>query len=166
MVHPKGNQSWIFIGRTDAEAETTVLWPPDVKNWYLKRPWCWERLNVGGEEDDRGWDGWIASPTQWTRIWVNSGSWWWTGRPGAAFHGFTKSQTWPSNWMELNFNIVVSQGKGRSKERERDEEMVSWWSSQNTFMKFAILCGCSLWHPKIIMVTAKITDHRWSCCCC
>ena len=48
----------------------------------LKRPWCWERLKVGGEGADRGWDGWMASPTQWTWIWVNSGSWWWTRRSG------------------------------------------------------------------------------------
>ena len=48
----------------------------------LKRPWCWERLRAGGEGDDRGWDGWMASPTQWTWVWVDSGSWWWTGRPG------------------------------------------------------------------------------------
>ena len=48
---------------------------------HLKRPWCWERLKVE-EGVDRGWDGWMASPTQWTWVWVNSGSWWWTGRPG------------------------------------------------------------------------------------
>ena len=49
---------------------------------YLKRPWFWERLRAGGEGDDRGWDGWMASPTRWTWVWVDSGSWWWTGRPG------------------------------------------------------------------------------------
>ena len=49
---------------------------------YLKRPWCWERLKVGGEGDNREWDGWMASPTQWTWVWVDSGSWWWTGWPG------------------------------------------------------------------------------------
>ena len=49
---------------------------------YLEKPWCWERLKAGGEGDDRGWDGWMASPTQWTWVWVDSGSWWWTGRPG------------------------------------------------------------------------------------
>ena len=49
---------------------------------HLRRPWCWERLKAGGEEDDRGWDGWMAWPTQWTWVWVGSGSWWWTGRPG------------------------------------------------------------------------------------
>ena len=49
---------------------------------HLKRPWCWERLKAGGEGDNWGWDGWILSLTQWTWVWVNSGSWWWTGRPG------------------------------------------------------------------------------------
>ena len=49
---------------------------------HLKRPWCWERLKAGGERDDRGWDGWMASLTQWAWVWVNSRSWWWTGRPG------------------------------------------------------------------------------------
>jgi len=48
----------------------------------LKRPWCWERLKAGGERDDRGWDGWMASLTQWTWVWVNSGNWYWTGKPG------------------------------------------------------------------------------------
>ena len=64
-VHPKGNQSWLFIGRTDAEAETPILWPPDAKSWLIWKDWCWERLRAGGEEDDRGWDSWMASLTQW-----------------------------------------------------------------------------------------------------
>ena len=49
---------------------------------YWKGPWCWERLGAGREGDDRGWNGWMASPTRWTWVWVISGSWWWTGRPG------------------------------------------------------------------------------------
>ena len=49
---------------------------------HLKRPWCWERLRVGGEGNDKGWDGRMASPTQWTWVWASSGSWWWTGKPG------------------------------------------------------------------------------------
>ena len=77
-VHPKRYQSWIFTGRTDAEAETSILWPPDAKNWLIGD---WERLKAGGEGGDRGWDGWMASLTQWTCIWVNSRSWWWTGSP-------------------------------------------------------------------------------------
>ena len=65
---------------------------------HLKRPWCWKRLKAGGEGDDRGWDGWVASLTQWTWVWVNSGSWWWTGRPGV--HGVAKSRTWLSDWTD------------------------------------------------------------------
>ena len=164
-VHPKGDQSWVFIGRTDVEGETPVLWPPDSKSWltgkdpdsgndwrqeekgmtedemvgwhhrfngcgfgwapgvgdgqgglaycsswhckeldmtewlnwtelkwcyyfqhlqmtHWKRLWCWERLKAGGEGDNRGWDGWMALPTQSTWVWASSGSWWWTGKPG------------------------------------------------------------------------------------
>ena len=73
-VHPKENQSWVFIGRTDAEAETPILWPPHAELTHWKRPWCWEGLGAGGEGDDRGWDGWMASPTRWAWVWVNSGS--------------------------------------------------------------------------------------------
>ena len=54
-------------------------WCEKLTHW--KRPWCWEGLGAGGEGDDRGWDGWMASPTQWTWVWVNCRSWWWTGRP-------------------------------------------------------------------------------------
>ena len=81
-VNPKGSQSWMFIGRTDAEAETPILWPPHAKSWLI-----WKDPDAGwvgarGEGDDRGWDGWMSSLTRWTWVWVNSGSWWWTGRPG------------------------------------------------------------------------------------
>ena len=55
-------------------------WCKELTHW--KRPWCWARLKAGGEEDNRGWDGWLASPTQGTWVWASSGSWWWTGRPG------------------------------------------------------------------------------------
>ena len=57
-----------------------ATWREELTHW--KRPWCWERLKAGGEGDDRGWDGWMASPTGWTWDWVSSRSWWWTGRPG------------------------------------------------------------------------------------
>ena len=68
---------------------------------HLKRPWCWERLRAGGEGDNRGWDGWMASPSQWTWVWVDSGSWWWTGRPGVL--RFMGSQRLGHNWAtELN----------------------------------------------------------------
>ena len=65
-ITSKGNQPWIFFGRANAEAEALVLWPPDAKSRLWRRPWCWERLRAGGEAGDKGWDGWMASPTQWT----------------------------------------------------------------------------------------------------
>ena len=99
-VHPQGNQSWIFIGRTDAEAETPTLatWYEELTHW--KRSWCWERLKAG-EVVDKRWDGWMASPTQWTWVWVNSGSWWWTGKPGVLQSVGSKSWTQLSSWTEL-----------------------------------------------------------------
>ena len=102
-VHPRGNQSWVFIGRTDAEAETPILWPPHAKELtHWKRPWCWERLREGEEGEDRGWAGWMASPIRWTWVWVNFGSWWWTGRPGVL--QFMGSQRVGHNWAtELNW---------------------------------------------------------------
>ena len=101
QVNSKGNQSWIFIGSTDAEAETPILWPSDAKNWLMKRPWCWERMKARGEGDDRGWDGWMASLTWWTWVWASSGSWWWTGRPGVLRSMGSQSQTHLSDWTEL-----------------------------------------------------------------
>ena len=76
QVHPKENQSWKFIGRM-----LKLKFQYFRSLTQLKRPWCWERLKAG-EGDDRGWDGWMASPTQWTWVWVSSGSRWWTGKPG------------------------------------------------------------------------------------
>ena len=70
---------------------------------HWKRPWCWEILKAGGEGEDRGWDGWMVSLTQWTWVCINSGSCWWTSRPEcAAVHGVTKSWTRLSDWTELN----------------------------------------------------------------
>ena len=70
----------------------------ELTHW--KRPWCWEGLGTGGERDNRGWDGWIASPTRWTWVWVNSRSWWWTGRPGVLWFMGSQSQTWLSDWTD------------------------------------------------------------------
>ena len=57
-----------------------ATWCEEVTHW--KRPWCWERVKAGGEGDDKGWDGWMASPTWWTWVWASSRSWWWTGKAG------------------------------------------------------------------------------------
>ena len=102
LLHSEGDQPWDFFGRTDAKAETPVLWPPHAKSW--KRFWCWEGLRAGGEGDNRGWDGWMASPILWTWVWVNSGSWWWTGRPGVLW--FMGLQRVRHGWMtELNWTL-------------------------------------------------------------
>ena len=72
---------------------------------HWKRLWCWEGLGAGGEGDDKGWDGWMASLTRWTWVWVNSGSWWWTGRPGVL--QFMGPQTVGHDWeTELNWCLL------------------------------------------------------------
>ena len=85
-------------------SNTLVTSCKELSCW--KRPWCWEGLGTGGGGEDRGWDGWMASPTQWAWVWVNSGSWWWTGRPGVL--GFMGSQRVGHNWAtELNWTSFV-----------------------------------------------------------
>ena len=81
----------------------------ELTDW--KRPWCWEGLGAGGEGDDRGWNGWMASPTQWTWVWVDSGSWRWTGRPDVLrFMGSQRvGHDWVTelNWTEMKWNLVI-----------------------------------------------------------
>ena len=101
-VHPKGNQSWIFTARTDAEDESPILWPPDVKGWLIgKDPgkdWRWEGKGKT--------DGWMASPTWWKWVWASSRHWWWTGKPGMLQSlGLQRVRhDWETrlNWTELN----------------------------------------------------------------
>ena len=81
---------------------TLATWCKELTHW--KRPWCWERLKAGGEGDDRGWDCWMASRTQWTWVWVNSGSWWSTGRPvvlqSMGWQRFRHDWATELNWTE------------------------------------------------------------------
>ena len=97
-VHPKGDQSWVFIGKNDAEAETPILWPPDEKSWLI-----WKDPDAGrdwGQEEKQMTEDkivWIASPTRWTWVWVNFGRSWWTGRPGV--HKESDTTEW-LNWTE------------------------------------------------------------------
>ena len=83
-VHLKGNQSWIFIHWKDRfsswSSNTLATWSEEVT--HENRPWCWERLKTGREGDDRGQDGWMASPTQWTWVWASSRRQWSTEKPG------------------------------------------------------------------------------------
>ena len=104
-VHPKGNWFQIFIGRTDAEAETPILWPPDVKSWLIgKDPDAGKDWRQEKGTTEALWDGWMASPTQWTGVWVNSGSWWWTGRPGVLQRSQKVGHDWATelNWTEVS----------------------------------------------------------------
>ena len=120
-----GEDSWESLGLQGdptSPSELSVHWKDWCWSWnsktlatwckeltHLKRPWCWGRFKAGGEEDNRGWDGWVASPTQWTWVWVNSGSWWWTGRPGVlqSMESQRVRHDWATelNWTEhvLNF---------------------------------------------------------------
>ena len=81
-------------------SNTLATWCEELT--HFKRPWCWERLKARREGDNRGWDGWMASLTQWTQVWVGSRSWWWTGRRGML--RFTGLQGVRHNWVtELNW---------------------------------------------------------------
>ena len=75
---------------------------------HLKRPWCWERLKAGGEGDNRGWDSWMASPTWWAWVYVNSGSWWWTGRPGM-LHSMGHRESDMTEWLNWTEHTQDSQ---------------------------------------------------------
>ena len=144
-VHPKGNQSWIFIGRTDVEAETPIHWPPDMKNWLIwKDPdawkdWRWE------EKGTTGWDGWMASLTQWTWVWVNSGSWWWTGRPGVLQSMGLQSRTWLSDWTELSVWTELNCG------------------TPPGFAETCLVCEhLHAWFKSILTVWVKLTPEQFS----
>ena len=117
-VHSKGDQSWVFIGRTDVEAETpNSLATLCEELTHLKRPWCWERLKVAGEVDIRGWDGWMVSLTWRTWVCVISGSWWWTGKPGVlqSMGSQRVGHDWANelNWAELYLLIDILLVLGR-----------------------------------------------------
>ena len=107
-VHSKRDQSWVLIGRTCWSWNSNTLATSCKELIHWKRPWCWEGLGAGGEGDDRGWGGRMASPTRWTWVWVNSRSWWWTGRPGML--QFMGSQRVGHDWAtELNWKPYRSQ---------------------------------------------------------
>ena len=98
LVNPKGNQSWIFIWKDwcwSWNSNTVAAWCKDLT--HLKRPWCWERLKTGEERFNRGWDGWMTLPTQWTWIWASSRRWWRTRKPGVLQS--MESQRVRHDWM-------------------------------------------------------------------
>ena len=109
-VHPKENQSWIHWKDWcwSWNSNTLATWCEELT--HLKRPWCWERLKAGGEGDDRGWDGWMASLTRWIWVWASSGSWWWTGKPEVLQSMGSQSRTrqqlnWCWCWCFLDLDV-------------------------------------------------------------
>ena len=107
-VHPKGDQSWVFTGRTDAEAETPILWPPDAKNWLIGKDTDagedWRQEEKGTTEDEMvGWHHWLRKMSL-SRLWelvMDRETW------RAVVHGVTKSRTWLSGWTELKISAHV-----------------------------------------------------------
>ena len=108
-VKPKGNQHWLFIERFDTEAEPSILWPLDAKSLLVEKDWYWEKLKAKEEGDDREWDGWMASSTQWTWVWANSGRWWRTEKPSELHSPWvTKSWTRLCYWIAFHIILLIS----------------------------------------------------------
>ena len=141
---------------------------------------CWEGLGAGGEGDDRGWDGWMASLTWSTRVWVNSGSWWWTGRPGMLqFMGSQRvGHDWVTelNWTELNW-ILIKQGyvdTETSTHREKTmwkiqgedshvSDMRYSWLLNHTVLNWVGLLICGF--LSINTCSAPLSVAGWICRC-
>ena len=120
---------------------------------HLKRPWCWERLKVGGEGDDGGWDGWMTSPTQQTWVWVNSGSWWWTGRPG-----MLQSMGWQRvrhDWAtELNWDLHTVYNIFTNSGRENRDCSISWTLFQIKKLVFTSVVKIQDLNPNFLISNA------------
>ena len=120
-VHPKGNKSVLNIHWKDWcwswNSDLLAIWCEELTPW--KRPRCWERSKAGGEGEDRGWDGWMASLTRWTWAETKSGSWWWTGRPGLlqSMGSPRVRHDWATelNWLKPNIFLIVSSINGAGK---------------------------------------------------
>ena len=130
-------------------SNTLATWCEEPTHW--KRPWCWERLRVGGEGDDRGWDGWMASLTQWTWIWVSSGSWWWTRKPDVLQTMW--SQRVRNDWVtELNWTEKpICRSKSNSYNWTWNNALVQNWgrsTSRLYIVTLLILLTCRVLHAK------------------
>ena len=127
-------------------SNTLATWCKELTHW--KRPWCWVRLKAG-EGDNRGWDGWMASPTQWTWIWASSGSWWWTGMPGV-LQSWTRLSEW-TDW--LKGPMKTQDGNTRAVQKTcislvvwtRKQRLKSWENIHQTIK--AMQCGHTVCAP-------------------
>ena len=171
-VNPKGDQSWVFIGRTDAEAETPMFWPPHVKNWLIwKQPvsgkdWRQE------EKGMRGWGSWMASPARWTWVWASSGSWWWIGRPGVlqsvgsqrVRHDWETEVSWTEGiwlWRTVGFDYELPQ----------DSRKHSWRAHTHKILCIPRPRGKQQWPHRRLSHTYLVSEPLlwrcgWSVACC
>ena len=133
-----------------------LMWRTDSLEKTLR---CWKRLKAGGEGDNRGWDGWMSSLTQWAWVWVGSGSWWWTGKPGVLQSMEWQSRTRLSDWTELNLQVIFFFPKSEICAEARGDLVASYWVTLNTSLLSKYITtsspyiplangGCyPIWHP-------------------
>ena len=144
-VRCKGDQSWVFIGRTDVEAETSILLPADAKSWLIWKDPHAGKIEVRRKRDGRRWDCWMASLSQRTWVWVNSRSWWWTGRPGVLW--FMGPQRLGHNWVtQLTDWVLINFTCGSLGNLLGTKKInTSFKTRDQTFQKFELMGICILW---------------------
>ena len=150
-VHPKGDQFWIFIGRSDVEAETPGHGHLMQRTDSFEETLMLRKIEGWGEGEDRGWNGWMVSPTQWTRVWVNSGSWWQTGRPGVlrSMGSQKVGHDWVTepNWQYTTYAPICLSCKYKVKSEEKSlvvTSMLKWkvmGLERNTQICFTYICN-------------------------
>ena len=118
-------------------SNTLVTWWEELSQW--KRPWCWQRMKTGGEGDNRGWDGCIASPSLWTWVWVSSVSWWWTGRPGVLQSMGRKES---GRTERLNWKVqIYSNIQYHVSSKEYSNGNAYFWKNNCTLLHLAPKCS-------------------------
>ena len=168
-VHTKGNQSWMFIGRTDVEADTPILWPPDSKSWLIWKDPFWERLKAG-EGDNRGWDGITNSMdislSKLGDLVIHREAW------CSAVHGITKSWTWLSKWTDWQCHFNGGGGKRRQKYEAISLMSWSWWivewewglKWEKTPLSIRNSCICiSLIHKSFLWPACLLSVSHFTC---
>ena len=130
----KGNQSWMFIGRTDTEAP--ILWPPDGKNWLTGKDPDAGKIEGRRWRGQGGWDGWMASPTRWTWVWVNPGSWWWSQGSLACCSPWGRKES--DTTEQLKWTDIHQQRKSHTLGFKAESWLKSYWKeNERQVMKLA-----------------------------
>ena len=124
-ISPEYWKDWCWSWNSN----TFATWCKELIHW--KRPGCWERLKSGGEGDNKGWDGCMASLMRWTWVWASSGSWWWTGSPGMLQSMELQSRTWLTDWTELNIKPHMKDGILFSKINNKRRMVISLFFFNN-----------------------------------